>query len=100
MKRATSDSFPLVNKSNSISIHTLCEEGDYIVFTRLSGHVKFQSTPSVKRATGAEKNYKKVSPISIHTLCEEGDESVDKILEFKEISIHTLCEVDWNLFKF
>ena len=60
----------LVDLGTVISIHTLCEEGD-IVHTAPS--------PTVS--------------ISIHTLCEEGDKTDnqnknDDLL----ISIHTLCE--------
>ena len=56
-----------------ISIHTLCEEGDDdFIFTHC-WRGGFQSTPSVKRATGKGNGKTYSVIISIHTLCEEGD---------------------------
>ena len=102
-------------QSMPISIHTLCEEGDFAKYCTLCNHSKFQSTPSVKRATYDDfKNHLHFC-ISIHTLCEEGDrvnqknyKSYEKFqstpsvkratnkedveLDIPIISIHTLCE--------
>ena len=99
----------------SISIHTLCEEGDLLYLCTIIFMVNFnphplwrgrhffifwavavllfQSTPSVKRATGYVYNNITGSLISIHTLCEEGDQlAISVILSLISISIHTLCE--------
>ena len=57
----------------SISIHTLCEEGDLFLTTLLLVHFLFQSTPSVKRVTDIITSKTENKSISIHTLCEEGD---------------------------
>ena len=61
------------NIRQSISIHTLCEEGDEIYHFQAVQKFQFQSTPSVKRATKSKKREHKDIEISIHTLCEEGD---------------------------
>ena len=54
--------------------------------------IKFQSTPSVKRATRVFPDLCASYDISIHTLCEEGDD-VNKFKQILQgISIHTLCE--------
>ena len=58
----------------SISIHTLCEEGDVQRFFLTNFYHAFQSTPSVKRATGLCCFSCCCRQISIHTLCEEGDD--------------------------
>ena len=50
VKRATKD-IDDFNKKVSISIHTLCEEGDDKFFFNFFKKFLFQSTPSVKRAT-------------------------------------------------
>ena len=120
-----------------ISIHTLCEEGD--IFLAFSGASqtyfnphplwrgrhnsknnsskpsRFQSTPSVKRATINKVTirltmfnfnphplwrgrristfYPPNTNISIHTLCEEGDGlTLLTFFSVSVISIHTLCE--------
>ncbi len=56
-----------------ISIHALCEEGDPAIADECSKTSKFQSTPSVKRATELITCYYQAKKISIHALCEEGD---------------------------
>ena len=56
-----------------ISIHTLCEEGDILGRYIIILSVPFQSTPSVKRATLGKLIAPIRQTISIHTLCEEGD---------------------------
>ena len=104
----------LLTAGEGISIHTLCEEGDRIdklkldFFTNFNPHplwrgrlvphsdnditIKFQSTPSVKRATRVFPDLCASYDISIHTLCEEGDD-VNKFKQILQgISIHTLCE--------
>ena len=58
-----------------ISIHALREEGD-----RLNGKtqilpLKFQSTPSARRATVDQQKRPREPPISIHALREEGDDN-------------------------
>ena len=99
-----------------ISIHTLCEEGDYTPLILVGNtvshfnphplwrgwpltkffsitYLKFQSTPSVKRVTDCPEGLTKYQVISIHTLCEEGDPDVEKFKQILQgISIHTLCE--------
>ena len=50
MKRATGD-LPADVKDGVISIHTLCEEGDDVRQLQANIRFRFQSTPSVKRAT-------------------------------------------------
>ena len=56
-----------------ISIHTLCEEGDFLLIFLIILFARFQSTPSVKRATKEATEEAEEVRISIHTLCEEGD---------------------------
>ena len=55
--------------------------------------LRFQSTPSVKRATFFRVNRIILIHISIHTLCEEGDSCKhNRQCDCEHISIHTLCE--------
>ena len=77
---------------NHISIHTLCEEGDFLLIFLIILFVRFQSTPSVKRATYHLYKIIRGLQISIHTLCEEGDQRYCNLYRFVAISIHTLCE--------
>ena len=93
MKRATLTTAD-IQFCDYISIHTLCEEGDRPNIAIICYNFKFQSTPSVKRATFTNaKDYVSANEISIHTLCEEGDgQAYDNFTIPKEISIHTLCE--------
>ena len=82
--------------------------------TIICNDFKFQSTPSVKRATAIVRGHHIQHPISIHTLCEEGDlmnRQYNQNIKFQStpsvkratkhgsttttrtaISIHTLCE--------
>ena len=55
--------------STGISIHALCEEGDFLLVGR-----------------------KRHLQISIHALCEEGDEARGLPFPTSRISIHALCE--------
>ena len=72
MKRVT-DSLDNPKQELGISIHTLCEEGDFSTNTKSNISNLFQSTPSVKRVTCYHLLSEKSYIISIHTLCEEGD---------------------------
>ena len=56
-----------------ISIHALCEEGDFWSSARFCGASVFLSTPSARRATRLPGGLGRVPNISIHALCEEGD---------------------------
>ena len=73
VKRATCIKSCQTWKKEKISIHTLCEEGDFRIFNNFPFKLWFQSTPSVKRATTVSFLSFWKLPISIHTLCEEGD---------------------------
>ena len=76
-----------------ISIHTLCEEGDGQINKFSGSYSRFQSTPSVKRATLFIFIFFLSIGISIHTLCEEGDNNSSILVDLGNvISIHTLCE--------
>ena len=57
----------------TISIHALCEEGDVIDVHITVIHDRFLSTPSARRATHLDVICKCFFSISIHALCEEGD---------------------------
>ena len=57
----------------AISIHALCEEGDYRLPPKISIVYAFLSTPSARRATFSLILFQRSRPISIHALCEEGD---------------------------
>ena len=56
-----------------ISIHALRGEGDNITLAQLCAEYKFQSTPSVGRATGRRRIARASDTISIHALRVEGD---------------------------
>ena len=56
-----------------ISIHALREEGDCILNRFKINRLRFQSTPSARRATDIAKALQLDDPISIHALREEGD---------------------------
>ena len=58
-----------------ISIRALREEGDSFVADVVTGYQKFQSAPSVRRATYDPLNAGKDILISIRALREEGDSS-------------------------
>ncbi len=76
----------------TISIHALREESDakrVMVNTRSN---VFQSTLSVRRATGAEQNQKNDLDISIHALREESDPLFLLTCLVASISIHALRE--------
>ena len=100
---------------DDISIHALCEEGDWQIVCRFGQPLQFLSTPSARRATRLSAPGGRFDFISIHALCEEGDIrrcSMDILLEnfyprplrggrhmesvkngpAKKISIHALCE--------
>ena len=97
-----------------ISIHALCEEGDPAQWVPYHTTDPFLSTPSARRATGAERCTcpqavflstpsarrattvrRAAQPplqISIHALCEEGDLQGHQRDPRDRISIHALCE--------
>ena len=56
-----------------ISIHALCEEGDFCFSQRPVNVEGFLSTPSARRATAQPRATAARGAISIHALCEEGD---------------------------
>ena len=56
-----------------ISIHALREEGDQDFLVGMGDTLKFQSTPSARRATQAVCILQQRAEISIHALREEGD---------------------------
>ena len=57
----------------NISIHALRGEGDEVYYKHKSATGKFQSTPSVGRATRQLLGGRKRHAISIHALRGEGD---------------------------
>ena len=74
----------------SISIHALRGEGDFR-FRLLSPHTfRFQSTPSVGRATALQCRYRFPACISIHALRGEGDVQSRVLRCAISISIHAL----------
>ena len=76
-----------------ISIHALREEGDALQRAGTGKTVKFQSTPSARRATHQYTGAQPRVDISIHALREEGDCSLlEQIITRKNISIHALRE--------
>ena len=56
-----------------ISIHALCEEGDFTQDKIATLTAEFLSTPSARRATCLSGGEPQRGRISIHALCEEGD---------------------------
>ena len=60
--------------SYDISIHALREEGDDLDGAAIFDRKTFLSTPSVRRATGAQSVVGIGFGISIHALREEGDD--------------------------
>ena len=59
-----------------ISIHALREEGDRTAHGISNAAYRFLSTPSARRATGADEGIRQAQAIfSIHALREEGDRS-------------------------
>ena len=76
-----------------ISIHALCEEGDYCFSNAAFVRSKFLSTPSARRATDPRVLLQRARTISIHALCEEGDPGLwHSDTKAGRISIHALCE--------
>ena len=64
-----------MRKEEGISIHALRGEGDVKVMNAKNAIRRFQSTPSVGRATAAGKVVHDDFVISIHALRGEGDET-------------------------
>ena len=58
-----------------ISIHALCEEGDFESLRAFMNENIFLSTPSARRATHRGLAVQAWHIISIHALCEEGDDA-------------------------
>ena len=74
-----------------ISIHALRGEGDLVGGLKLeAASRKFQSTPSVGRATLVGAITSTIITISIHALRGEGDLSVTTKIKTTKISIHAL----------
>ncbi len=67
--------------AGAISIHALCEEGDFRVFNNAPIILVFLSTPSARRATCAGYRLEFKEDISIHALCEEGDGSSRRLCD-------------------
>ena len=103
----------------AISIHTFLAEGDYIRGSRVlqmqdfnphlpcgrrRPHIygfgsssRFQSTPSLRKATCLHVRYKTRFHISIHTFLAEGDHVITAHGRLADISIHTfLAEGDFR----
>ena len=75
-----------------ISIHALCEEGDYVQRLRCPWTLYFYPRPlRGGRRVFFFKNSLHLG-ISIHALCEEGDRHGHKPRRLYPISIHALCE--------
>ena len=66
-------SFPRHDRTRSISIHALREEGDPLLIQFPGAGLQFLSTPSARRATLQAGTACKIQRISIHALREEGD---------------------------
>ena len=64
---------PQPDSRTRISIHALCEEGDWSAASTIAGSYTFLSTPSARRATPRLQGLRRHYCISIHALCEEGD---------------------------
>ncbi len=62
-----------VREAHVISIHALHTEGDTIRTVRAPSERRFQSTPSIRRATRLLQPHLLVPVISIHALHTEGD---------------------------
>ena len=75
-----------------ISIHALHEESDGSEIVLLVQRVVFQSTLSMRRATGVAVVRGFLRLISIHALHEESDRMAKGVVSFLEISIHALHE--------
>ena len=79
---------PIIDR---ISIHALREESDHTASPPPNGCL-FQSTLSVRRATGDYVGVHDVFHISIHALREESDWALRGLDESRCISIHALRE--------
>ena len=73
-----------------ISIHALRGEGDKLQYNGSDVGLKFQSTPSVGRATNHGSCGQREQDISIHALRGEGDDSFSNVELQLCISIHAL----------
>ena len=81
-----------VDHSILISIHALHEESDGVARRALISASVFQSTLSMRRATGCLKWLEGTPVISIHALHEESDPHSWRLFAKKCISIHALHE--------
>ena len=80
-------------QTTDISIHALREESDYAAELDGALHSRFQSTLSVRRATGLAPVVQRLQLISIHALREESDTAYRSDLRDEiVISIHALRE--------
>ena len=75
-----------------ISIHALHEESDLFVFLVHFSSFQFQSTLSMRRATGLPRPDGMYTIISIHALHEESDQGYFQQRCYNMISIHALHE--------
>ena len=83
----------------NISIHALREEGDQVLINHFESSLKFQSTPSARRATLGSVFPNDFQQISIHALREEGDsKSGEKIHHVCSI-IHTCAQFEKELYE-
>ena len=73
-----------------ISIHALRGEGDKVLLVFEDAQQRFQSTPSVGRATPVTMSIKLRHSISIHALRGEGDGDEEPYQVVFDISIHAL----------
>ena len=92
MRRATQGR-NIGERGVSISIHALREESDPLKYIYPHLPYKFQSTLSVRRATGVTAFNFCLSLISIHALREESDKRYNRVVIIRLcISIHALRE--------
>ena len=75
-----------------ISIHALREESDSVLSDMFTTSPAFQSTLSVRRATGSSGEIHQYVSISIHALREESDLALGGGDAVVDISIHALRE--------
>ena len=77
----------------AISIHALCEEGDFPFFGSFPRTLNFYPRPLRGGRPRQARRRNPLRAISIHALCEEGDHpSCRRPDRSESISIHALCE--------
>ena len=89
----------VVAVAEDISIHALHEESDASRHATYMLMTVFQSTLSMRRATGKSAESVRADWISIHALHEESDGANQVIAETRHISIHALHEESDQAFR-